>query len=217
VETLADVVEQLTSAQAAGFDVKEAQAIKLAQEAVKRVAAVSQWIKAELVLGPTVVGQPGYTIPDRVIKLLELTVGENNPYVRKSIEDLWDLRAGRAELVNTNMSPGVFAERFAVDGSTKSFDLFPTPEEAGVPITGLASIVPEDLALAAELPFPAQHRGAVLDLATAAAYERTDENPAQAAGYEKRGLETAQSLYLLGNARTGSGPYKIPVAGHRRR
>jgi hypothetical protein len=217
VETLGDVVEQLTSAQAAGFDIKETQAIKLANEGVKRVAAASQWIKAELALGVTVAGSANYVIPEKVIRVIALTVGEDLPYTRKSIEDLWDLRAGRAQLVNTEAEPGVFAERFSADGLTKSFDVFPTPEEAGLPVTGLCSIVPDDLALADTLPFPAQHRGAVLDLSTAAAYERTDENLAQAAPYEKRGLGIAESLFLLGNARTGSGPYKIPVAGHRRR
>jgi hypothetical protein len=40
----------------AGFDVKEGQAEIEAQAAVKRVAAASQWIKAELELGPTISG-----------------------------------------------------------------------------------------------------------------------------------------------------------------
>lgn len=217
METLGDVVEQLTSAQAAGFDIRESQAIKLANEGVKRLAAASHWIKAELELGPTVAGQAGYALPDKVVKLLLLTVGENQPYTSRSIEDLWDLRSGRAELVNTEAEPGVFAERFSADGKTKSFDVFPTPEEAGTPITGLCSIVPDDLVVADVLPFPAQSRGAVLDFATAAAYERSDENLAQAQPYEKRALGTAEGLFLLGNARSGKGVYKIPVAGRRRR
>lgn len=217
MQTLGDVVEQLTSAQAAGFDIKESQALKLGNEAVKRVAAASQWIKAEVSFGATVAGTPSFVVPDKVIRLIALTIGENQPYTRKSIEQLWDLRAGRSQLVNTENEPGVFAERFSEDGQTKSFDVFPTPEEAGLPVSGLCSIVPDDLVATDVLPFPPQHRGAVLDLATAAAYERTDENLAQAAPYEKRGLAIAESLFLLGNARTGSGPYKIPVAGHRRR
>lgn len=217
METLGDVVEQLTNAQAAGFDVKEAQAIKLAQEAVKRFAAKSHWIKAELQLGLTVVGAYNFVIPPKVIQMRKVTVGDNQPYTRKGIEELWDLRAGRSELVNTGASPGVFAERFSEDGITKSIDIFPTPEEAGQPVTGLASVLPDNLELTDELPFPADKRGAVLDLATAFAYERTDENPGQATYYEKRALAEAEALFLLSNARTGSGPFKIPVAGHRRR
>lgn len=217
METIADVVEEITSAEGAGFDVSTAKAERTAQDAVKRLAAASQWIKAELELGPTVVGQAGYSLPDKIVRLLKVAVGENMPYQRKEIEELWDLRSGRDQLVDPAVAGGVFAERFAADGTTKSFDVFPTPEEAGLPITGLASIVPDDLVAGVTLPFPSQYRGAILDFGRAILYEQTDENIQQAAYYEKRAVSTAEGLYLLGNSRSGSGPHKARVAGHARR
>jgi hypothetical protein len=216
VETVADVVTQLTSAQAHGFDVKEGQAEIEVQAAVKRVAAASQWIKAQLELGPTISGQSSYVLPDTVVRLFDLIVGENTPYGRRDLRTLWDLRAGRSELL-AGEEGGIFAESFSADGKTKSFEVFPAPEESDVLIQGLASIVPADLGPADPIPFPQQYRSAVLDFAVAALYEKADENPQQASAYEGRALKTAESLYLLGNARAGSGPWKIPVAGHRRR
>lgn len=214
METVADVVEQLTSAQAHGFDVTPVQAEKEVQTAIKKVAGISQWIKAELELGPTVAGQSVYGLPDKVIRLYDLLVGENNPYKRYDVRTLWDVKAGRAEVRGEG---GVYAERFAADGTTKSFEIFPTPEETGVIVMGLASIVPDDLAAGVTLPFPEEHREAVLNFSVGSLYAKTDENRAQANEYEALARGVAESLALLANARTGSGPHKIHVAGHRRR
>lgn len=215
METVADVVAQLQGAQGAGFDVGVPQLEIVVQQAVKRFAADSQWIKAELELGPTVADQANYPLPDTVIKLLDVIVGENTPYTRRDIRTLWDLRSGRSELVS--QEGGIFAERFSADGKSKSFDIFPTPEVAGTIVQGLASVVPADLKAGETIPFPEQYRGAVQDFATAALYEMTDENVTQARYYEERAIAAASALFALGNSRTGSGPWKIPVAGHRRR
>lgn len=217
MDTVADVVEQLTSAQAAGFDLRGKQPEFLAIEAVKRFAAKSHWIKAELVLGPTVAGQSVYLLPNEVVKLYDLLFGESTPYQSKDIRDLWDLKAGRAELINSDQNGGVFAERFSADGTLKQIEIFPAPEVDGEALTGLASIVPSRVTLATVLPFPEDKRRAVLDLAKGIAYEDTDEGLEPATYFERRGIAEAESLFLLGNARIGSGPYKIPVAGHRRR
>lgn len=213
METVGDVVAQLRSAQAHGFDVTVPQAELEVQAAIKRVAAISQWLKAELELGPTVAGQAVYPLADTVIRLYDLLVGENNPYKRYDVRSLWDVKGGRAELRGEG---GIYAERFAADGKSKSLEIYPAPEEA-TSLMGLASIVPADLLPSDTLPFPEEHREAVLDFAVAKLYEKTDENPGQASGYEGRAKATAESLFLLGNARTGSGPHKIHVAGHRRR
>lgn len=215
MDTIADVVEEITSAKGAGFDVGDVKAERVAQRAVKRLAAASHWIKAELELGPTAAGQPNYLLPDKVVRLFALAVGANTPYGRRDIRVLWDVRAGREELVGEE--GGIFAERFDASGTVKSFDIFPTPEEGGLAILGLASIVPADLLPGQILPFPEQHRGAILDFARAELYEQTDENKAMSESYERRALSTGEGLFLLANARTGSGPWRIPVAGHRRR
>ncbi len=213
METLADVVAELTGPEAAGFDVSSVRAETIAQRAVKSLAAASHWIKAELELGPTVAGSANYSLPEKIVRLFDMAI-ENSPYGRRDIAVLWDLRSGRSQLGGEE--GGVFAERFSADGKSKSFDIYPTPESA-LPVLGLASIVPDDLAAGDTLPFPEQYRGALLDFARVELYEQTEENKALAESYEKRALSRAEGLYLLANARTGRGPWKIPVAGHRRR
>lgn len=214
MDTFDDAVEQLTSAQAAGFDLKGNQPANLIQEGIRRLAAKSHWIKAQLELGPTVTEQAAYPLEDKIIRLFDVAIA-NAPYTRRDIRILWDLRAGRSALASEE--GGVFAEAFSEDGKTKTIELFPTPEEGGQPILGLASIYPDPLSGTDELPFPYDHRRGVVDYAKGIAYEDTDENLTSGAYYIERANATAEALRLLGNARTGSGPYKIPVAGHRRR
>lgn len=216
MDTFADAVEELTSAQAAGFDVKQARAETVIQEGIRHLAARSHWIKAMLNLGPTVADQAAYTLPERVIRLFEVAIN-NDPYTRRNIHTLWDLRTGRSTLEPGAEEGGVFAEVGSEDGKSKSIELLPTPEEGEAEITGLASIYPEPLAASDELPFPADHRRAVVDYATGILYEGSDENQATGAFYRERADGTAEALRLFANARSGSGPWKIPVAGHRRR
>lgn len=213
METYADAVEQLTSAQAGGFDFKDEQALKLVVEGARKLAAESHWIKAEPELGPTVAEQAAYELPENVVRLFDLAI-DDAPYTRRDVRTGWDVKSGRSVSAGEG---GVFYERFSADGSEKSFELTPAPDESGLAIASLCSVYPATVASGDTLPFPFKYRRAIVNYAKAIGYQDIDENQAVAQGYFERADAEAEGLRLFANARTGSGPFKIPVAGHRRR
>lgn len=207
-----DEVAQLRGAEAAGFDLSEAQAAKLLNQGIDRLAARSEWIKVEAEYGPTEAEVERYEIPGNTVRVLSVQIGES-PYVPVSIKDLWEVKAGRKE---APAEGGLFAERFSEDGATKTLGFYPIPE-AGQAIEALAAITPkEELSGKDPLPFPDQSCRAARDFAIGLAYEQLDENIEQARFYEERGEAEAERLRRMANSRVGSGPLKIPVAGRRR-
>lgn len=217
METFADAVEQLTSAQAGGFDFEATQAEKLIHEGINRLAARSQWIRAIMELGTTVADQANYELPERIVRLYAVMIN-NIQYGRRDVKTLWDLRSGKVELPYGSEG-GVFVESYAEDGKSRKLELFATPdvELAGETINGFAAITPEPLASGDELPFPTQYRRAVVNFAKSIASADIDVDKATANEWREEAEGDAEALRLLANARSGSGPWRIPVAGHRRR
>lgn len=214
METFQEAVTQLQSAEAGGFDVSPAQAAALLNEGVRRFAARSEWIKAEVNLGPTVADQEGYDLPGHVVKLRGLSVA-GFPYARTDVLALWNFKQSGRLPRDTS---GVFAERFDDTGKIKTFSLFPVPSEGGLAISGLAVITPAtDLSAADPLPFPPEYNRGVVDYAKGIAYEDLDENPQSGTYFISRADARADELRLEANSRSGAGPIRIPVAGLRRR
>lgn len=214
METFQEAITQLRSAEAGGFDFGDVQAAALLNEGVRRFAARSEWIKAELNLGVTVAEQEAYPLPDNVVKLRGLAVS-GDPYARTDVLALWNYK-NRAVLPRD--VAGLFAERFSEDGKIKSVSLYPIPSEAGLAISGVAVITPsEPLADDDKLPFPSEYNRGVVDFAKGIAYEDLDENPQSGTYFAERAAALAEQLRLEANSRTGAGPFKIPVAGLRRR
>jgi len=210
--TFGDALAQLQGAEAGGFSFSATQAASLLNEGVKRFAARSEWIKAEVDLGPTVANQEAYALPANCVKLKGLEVG-SVVYIAVDLLSLWQYKQqGLPGNIN-----GVYAERFSEDGKIKSFSVYPVPDVAGEPISGLAVITPEDLEAADNLPFPAEYNRGPVDYAKGIAYEDVDENPDSGTYFIKRADERADELRLEAQSRTGSGPYKIPVATARLR
>lgn len=181
---------------------------------MKRLASLSEWIRAELELGPTVVGQEEYATPASVVRVRELAVG-GVPYGWTDPVTLWEIKMGKRTVVS-DWGGGVFADRFSPDGKTAYTALFPVPT-AVVPITALAAIEPADLAGKDKLPFPAEFRRAIPNFAKAIGYETIDENVQSAAGLMQQATATALELRDKARSRSGSGPWRIPVASLRRR
>lgn len=210
--TFADALAQLQGAEAGGFNFSATQAASLLNEGVKRFASRSEWIKAEVSLGPTVAGQEAYELPANVVKLRGLEVS-GTAYVAVDLLTLWQYKQ-QGLPINVD---GAYAERFSEDGKIKSFSIYPVPDTAGLAIAGLAVITPEDLSGNDPLPFPPEFRRGPLDYAKGIAYEDVDENPDSGTYFIKRADERADELRLDAQSRTGSGPYRIPVATARRR
>lgn len=215
MDTFEDAVAELQSAEAGGFDVSPARAASLTNEGVKRLASLSEWIRAELELGPTVVGQEEYVVPGNVVRVRQLAVG-GVPYSWTDLLTLWEVKMGKRTIVSS-WGGGIFADRFSPDGKTEYLALAPVPTVAGQPITGLAAIEPADLAGKDKLPFPPEFRRGIVDFAKAIGYETIDENLQSANALMQRATATALELREQARARSGSGPWRIPVASLRRR
>lgn len=211
MDTFADLVAQFSGAEAGGFDFDPAQTASLLNEGLKRFAARSEWMKAEVSLGPTVAGQEQYGLPTNVVKLRGLAVA-GAPYTAVDVLTLWQYKvSGLPRRV-----VGAYAERFNDDGNLKTLSLFPIPDTAGIAINGLAVITPDDLSGNDKLPFPPEFNRGPLDYAKGIAYEDVDENAQAGVYYIARADERADELRLEAQSRTGSGPYRIPVASARR-
>lgn len=214
METFADAIAQLEGPEASGFKFTGSQAALLLNEGAKRLASRSEWIRAELELGPTVAEQEEYDLPGNVVKLLRVAVA-GYPYERSDLPTLWDLRIGRQSLTRPEEG-GIFAERFGQDGIEKKFSVWLPPSQDGLAVTGLAAITPADMAPGDVLPFPVEFNRAVLDYAKGIAYEDVDENPQSGNYFLGRADARAGELFVLANKRTGAGPHKAHVAGHNR-
>lgn len=211
MDTFADLAAQFSGAEAGGFDFDPAHSASLLNEGLKRFAARSEWMKAEVSLGPTVADQEQYALPVNVVKLRGLAVA-GTAYTAVDVLTLWQYKV-------TGLPHGVlgaYAERFNDDGKIKTISLFPIPDTAGTEISGLAVITPDDLSGEDKLPFPPEFNRGPLDYAKGIAYETVDENAEAGAYYIGRADERADELRLEAQSRTGSGPYKIPVASARR-
>lgn len=213
--TFDDAVGQLRGAEAGGFGVSESQAGRLINEAVRRYAAESKWIKAQVDLGPTVVDQADYDVPGHVVDLRALRLDTGYPYTRKSTEVFWGIESGDLEW--TSGRGGVFAPKFSSDGATQQIALYPSPSTAGQVIQALCAIYPETALSGSDpLPFPESHQRGVLNAAKAIAYEELDENIEQAQYYRDLWMGEAEELRKESNSRIGSGPTKFAIAGRRR-
>lgn len=216
MKTLADVVAEVREAEAHGFDFSDAQGLKLARESVDRLAAASEWVRAEIDLGPTVANQADYDVPANVVRAKNVYIG-TTPFTEVSYDELKGLEAGRLQPAEGGMNGGVFCERFSEDGTTKSITLFPAPEEGGQELVALASIEPGDnLELVSNLPFPGDKFRTVVNYAVGIAYATFDENMQAAATYLDKADGEAEGLRRRANSRMGRGPYKARVAGHVR-
>lgn len=217
METFSDAVEQLTSAQAGGFDFRAPQAEKLTQEGIDRLAGKSKWIRAQMQLGPIVAGQAAYSLPAKIVRLYDVAVNDIE-YGRRDLKALRHLRSGAASLPYGS-SGGVYVEAYAEDGLTRTVELWPPPEEedTGLELETFSAILPDPLSGTDLLPFPADYRRAILNYAKSIASSDIDVDKATADSWLTDAENEAAALALLANARAGSGPWRIPVAGHRRR
>lgn len=212
MRTFGEAIDQLVGAEAGGFDVARTQAARLLQQGVERFASRSEWIKGERSFGPTVAGQEEYELPPEVVKVKGLIVA-GTPYVAVDVLTIWQYKmSGLPRRVD-----GAYAERFNEDGGIRAIGLLPVPDADGLPIEGLAVLLPGELKEEDELPFPVDFRRGPLDYATGLAYEQLDENPEAGAVYLERARGLADELRELGHSRTGSGPVQAPVATARRR
>jgi hypothetical protein len=184
------------------FDCTQAQAVRIVNEAYKRMLAESEWLEAEKSITTTVAGQSSYDLPDEVGDLRRVDVG-GNPYDGTGTDRMRDLLAGRRDLLA--FPPGVFAKRAKADG-TAQIDLFPIPAASGVAITGFEALVPADLSYggASVLKIPVQLHPLFWNGIQAMAYLEVDERPDMAEYHDNAFNAGIAQLIRLKNKRVGA-------------
>lgn len=207
--TFDELVARLRSPEGGGFNVSPTRAGELVNQAIRRLAVVSEWIIDERELGPTVAGQDLYDLPDVIAKVKGIKIAGDPMWARASTTGLWDLAAG-----NVRLEPkfsGAFAQR--EQGEDKKLGLWPTPGTDGLSIIGLVALTPAPLSGAQVPPFPDDAEDAVQWFAKAIAYEEIDEDLASAQGFRDMALGYAGELKSRNNSRIGSGVVQAQIAG----
>lgn len=197
-----------------GFAVTRSVAGGWVNEVHRKAVADSQWQMRSLSLGPTVVDQAEYDIPERVVDIVGLYVvgddGTPGDWRRISSTDLWNVKAGRSRIVREG---GVFAAAFG-DADEKRIELYPAPETAGLEITALAAMVPVAMSSGSSPVIPDDMHGDLLDGAIALGLLRMDERADSAAAFDARFREMVGKLRRRKNSRVGSGTSRMKVYGY---
>jgi hypothetical protein len=207
VRTVDGLVDQLRSAEGAGFDVGVNQTRIVVNRWIKRLAVASLWVRDERELGPTTAGADRYVIPPDIVEIHDLLVGDELA-ARKSVEDLFQLRSATAFL--TGGPPWtVYADR-ASSTEQKLLMIYPPPETDGISITALCAITPAELEGGDTPPFPDDHEDTILNGAKSTLYREIDENPDEGDRYEAMFTAQAELLRKQRNLRVGAGAFRIP-------
>lgn len=188
-------------------------------DAKHREMLVRAKFRKELVeLGPTVAGQQGYDIPDRVSEITALQVGGSAEWTRLKIEDFWALLAQQAAL--TGGSVGAYAETRTTATSLSGAGnaqvaLYPTPTAAGLSITALCVVIPSALTIVPDssLVVPADFYQPLISGAIGMGLERTDARFDISAGFNAQFEQGVQLLKRRSLTRVGQGPVQFRVAG----
>lgn len=206
------LVTQLRSAEGGGWDVSPTQAGVVLNRWIKRLAAISKWVKDEVDLGLTVVGQDTYDCPANVLDLHELVIGGLDTK-RESRRNLFKLKNGTAWLVGPPYA--VFAPVYSSDG-THRFQIYPGPGDTGDVTTGLqmsalCSVVPSDLSGSQAPPFPDDFENTLLTGAKSQFYRELEEDHDTGDRLEAEFLRDAEDLRRRGNTQMSDGFFQIPV------
>lgn len=202
-----DLVAQLRAAEGAGFDVSATQAGIVLNRWIKRLAALSKWVREERDLGPAVAGVDTYDLDSDIVDLHDLLV-DGGDALEVSPTDFFRLKAGTKWLQGG--PPWIaYAARDTADG-TKQFSIYPAPESVTT-IVGLVSIMPGDLSHNQKPPYPDDMEQALLDGAKSTLYAELDENPGASDYYEQKFVTAAELLRRRANSQVGSGFFQAPV------
>lgn len=190
-----------------------------------RASAVAdaRWRKAVVSLGTTVAGTAEYDLPERVVKLEQLKVGDSFPYLRVGLSELWEAEANGSWRV-TGPHDGAFAATFGEDANETSdatdaearVRLLPVPDSSGLVIEALAAMIPPPLAAgqaAGAVGLPADLvRPICVDGAIEIGYRLVKADPNTAATFKAVWTEARDKLKARANSRIGGGPVQIRIA-----
>lgn len=205
-----------------GFDstssaTSQAVALSWLEARYQEMCAESGYTQAIRELGPTVVDQDEYALPDSVTRVIALSVGASRPWTPVKLEDLWALSAGTARLEGGMI--GAFAETWSESGAAtaegvEKVKLYPAPTEAALDISALCIVAPPPLSLSDNTAprVPTDFHEYIVDGAIAMGLRRDDSREDEAAPYEARFKDATGRLGMRRRKRVGRGPIQGRVA-----
>lgn len=175
--------------------------------ALSEAIGEAKWVKSTLQLAVTAAGTSEYAVPDTVVDLDQLWVGDGRAYVRCGLNDLRDLDAGRSSLRDAD---GAYAQ------TGDAVKLWPVPDAAGVAIVATCAVLPDELeagdpASAVRLPRDMVEPVCV-DGAIAIGYLRVKADPEGGAAFQARFEGAKGKLKARTNSRIGGGPIQIRLS-----
>lgn len=194
-----------------GTDTDRATVLSLLNEAYGTQVARARWLREIISIATTTAGTADYALADNVVTLERLRAGayEFDPV---GIDQMWALGTAGG---TWNGRSGVYSVDYSSTGST-SITLYPTPDESGVALTGLASVLPDALTDdTGSVPVtPVDSHGSLIDGTAALILLRIDERPDLAAPFQQRFDGVTEEIRRRKNSRVGTGrPAQMQVAG----
>lgn len=203
-----------------GFDstssaTSQAVALSWLEARYQEMCAESGYTQAIRELGPTVVDQDEYALPESVTRVVGLRVGTSRPWTPVKLDDLWALSAGTARLEGGMI--GAFAETWSeetADAGTEKVKLYPAPTEAALDVLAICVVSPPALSLSANTAprVPTDFHEYIVDGAIAMGLRRDDSREDEAAPYEARFKDATGRLGMRRRKRVGRGPIQGRVA-----
>lgn len=213
--TFDDLVDRLTSL----YDVTETRAAEVANQRLQRMIAKSKALRAIKSLGTTVADQASYSLSATVVQILNAKAtysdGQVNYTGDVTIDDLWNVDAGRGELDPCGAYIAVEYDDDS-DINTSNFRIYPAPSEADVEITGLVALRPATITYGSStaLPIPEDLEEALL-AGCKAELSKEDDRPDIAAGYEAEFASGVADLAGETKQRgVGAGGHRMRVSGY---
>lgn len=202
--TFAELIDSVR--RAGGIDATIGEVGGWINERYKRQCVRSNWSKEPVVIAQTVASQSRYPLEARITEVHELRIG-STPYKRTGTQSLWDLQ-GTNTYIDRRSTGGVFAP-YGQD----TIEVYPIPDESGIDIEALCTVVPLELQGQMEPITPSDYHRSLVDGAMADGLLLLDENLQAAQFYEDRWDKATEELRRRGNRRLGGGPHQIPIQG----
>jgi hypothetical protein len=204
------------------YDVTQARAVDVANERLNRMVAEAKSLRAIKSLGTTVADTASYALDATVVQVFKVkvayTAGQINYEGTETIEDLWDLDAGTAEVSPSSDDAYWFTIEADSDSlqTTDNLRLYPAPDESGKTITGLVALRPATITYGSStaLPIPLNTHEHLLAGCKA---ELSDEEARQDESAKFEAVYQAGIARLKNEAESrgkGSGRHRMRVAGY---
>jgi hypothetical protein len=188
----------------------QATAVLIANERQGRMVAEAHFRLQEQDIGPTLVGESDYDLPDSLENLAILQVGADTaPYLRASPRQMIELRSGTGSIDDSSV-PGAYAIHATASG-VKTVRIWPTPTVNGTAILAWATVDASALAYVTATPLvvPGQVHLHLLSGCIASGYEIIEDRIDLAASHEQVYEQGIAKLTRFGIARLDSGPAQI--------